>query len=167
MKATGIIRRMDDLGRIVIPKEIRRNLRLREGDPMELFISDDHDGVEFRKYNPVSEPDYKRYIQILRAAAKMNNVELKFYFVDRDGLAIVPNVLPEHVRDFAAEAVESRAAKFTNVDPDERITAFRLDIDDDFVAALLIESANDAKTVAAVEMLGAMAIAMVQELNQC
>ena len=39
MKATGIVRRIDDLGRIVIPKEIRRTMRIREGDPMEIFTS--------------------------------------------------------------------------------------------------------------------------------
>lgn len=48
MRATGIIRRIDDLGRIVIPKEIRRNLRIREGDPLELYV--EQDGVCFRKY---------------------------------------------------------------------------------------------------------------------
>ncbi len=53
MKATGIIRRIDDLGRIVIPKEIRRILRLREGDPMEIFIQDN--GVCFQKYSPIGE----------------------------------------------------------------------------------------------------------------
>lgn len=37
MKATGIVRRIDDLGRIVVPKEIRRTLRIREGDPLEIF----------------------------------------------------------------------------------------------------------------------------------
>ena len=42
MKATGIVRRIDDLGRVVIPKEIRRTLRIREGDPLEIFV--DHDG---------------------------------------------------------------------------------------------------------------------------
>lgn len=46
MRATGIIRRIDDLGRIVIPKEIRRSLRLTEGMPMELFVDDD--GVTFK-----------------------------------------------------------------------------------------------------------------------
>lgn len=51
MRATGIIRRIDDLGRIVIPKEIRRTLRLREGDPMELFV--DHDGVVFKPYRSI------------------------------------------------------------------------------------------------------------------
>lgn len=49
MKATGIIRRIDDLGRVVIPKEIRRTLRLREGDPMEIYTSDE--GVTFKKYD--------------------------------------------------------------------------------------------------------------------
>lgn len=49
MRATGIVRRVDDLGRIVIPKEIRRTLRIKEGEPMELFIEDD--SVVFKKYN--------------------------------------------------------------------------------------------------------------------
>ena len=53
MRAVGIIRRVDDLGRIVIPKEVRRSLRIREGDPMELFIEDG--GVVFRKYNALEE----------------------------------------------------------------------------------------------------------------
>lgn len=49
MKATGIIRRTDDLGRVVIPKEIRRTLKIREGDPLEIFI--EKDCVCFRKYS--------------------------------------------------------------------------------------------------------------------
>ena len=50
MKATGIVRRIDDLGRVVIPKEIRRTLRIREGDPLEIFTDRDG-GVIFRKYS--------------------------------------------------------------------------------------------------------------------
>lgn len=50
MKATGVIRRIDDLGRIVIPKEIRRNLSIREGDPFEICL--DGDIVCFKKYDP-------------------------------------------------------------------------------------------------------------------
>lgn len=49
MKATGIIRRIDDLGRIVIPKEIRRTLKIYEGDPMEIFVQDG--AVLFKKYD--------------------------------------------------------------------------------------------------------------------
>ena len=50
MKATGIVRRIDDLGRVVIPKEIRRTMRIREGDPLEIF-TDKEGGVVFRKYS--------------------------------------------------------------------------------------------------------------------
>ena len=50
MKATGIVRRIDDLGRVVIPKEIRRTLRIREGDPLEIF-TDREGGVIFKKYS--------------------------------------------------------------------------------------------------------------------
>lgn len=54
MKATGIVRRIDDLGRVVIPKEIRRTLRIREGDPLEIFV--DHEGeVILKKYSPIGE----------------------------------------------------------------------------------------------------------------
>lgn len=54
MKATGIVRRIDDLGRVVIPKEIRRTMRIREGDPLEIFV--DRDGeVILKKYSPIGE----------------------------------------------------------------------------------------------------------------
>jgi AbrB family transcriptional regulator (stage V sporulation protein T) len=54
VKATGIVRRIDDLGRVVIPKEIRRTLRIREGDPLEIFV--DRDGeVILKKYSPIGE----------------------------------------------------------------------------------------------------------------
>lgn len=54
MKATGIVRRIDDLGRVVVPKEIRRTLRIREGDPMEIFT--DREGeIILKKYSPIGE----------------------------------------------------------------------------------------------------------------
>lgn len=53
MKATGIVRRVDDLGRVVIPKEIRRSIRIREGDALEIFLSDDRKGICLCKYNPL------------------------------------------------------------------------------------------------------------------
>ncbi|MBQ8391020.1 MAG: stage V sporulation protein T [Clostridia bacterium] len=54
MKATGIVRRIDDLGRVVIPKEIRRTMRIREGDPLEIFTERDGE-VIFKKYSPIGE----------------------------------------------------------------------------------------------------------------
>ena len=52
MKATGIVRRIDELGRVVIPKEIRRTLRIREGDPLEIFT--DRDELMLKKYSPIA-----------------------------------------------------------------------------------------------------------------
>ena len=54
MKATGIVRRIDDLGRVVIPKEIRRTMRIREGDPLEIYTEKDGE-VIFKKYSPIGE----------------------------------------------------------------------------------------------------------------
>ncbi|OIJ17545.1 stage V sporulation protein T [Anaerobacillus alkalilacustris] len=80
MKATGIVRRIDDLGRVVIPKEIRRTLRIREGDPLEIFV--DRDGeVILKKYSPISElGDFaKEYAEALFES--LNHVVL---IADRD-----------------------------------------------------------------------------------
>ena len=67
MKATGIVRRIDDLGRVVIPKEIRRTLRIREGDPLEIFTDRDG-GVILKKYSPIGElTDFsKEYAEALQ-----------------------------------------------------------------------------------------------------
>ncbi len=54
MKATGIVRRIDDLGRVVVPKEIRKILRIREGDPLEIYTGTTGE-VILKKYSPISE----------------------------------------------------------------------------------------------------------------
>lgn len=66
MKATGIVRRIDELGRIVIPKEIRRTLRIRESDPMEIYTSGDG-SIVLQKYSPVRELGElaREYVQAL------------------------------------------------------------------------------------------------------
>jgi AbrB family transcriptional regulator (stage V sporulation protein T) len=69
MKATGIVRRIDDLGRVVIPKEIRRTMRIREGDPLEIFT--DREGeVILKKYSPIGElSDFaKEYAESIQQA---------------------------------------------------------------------------------------------------
>lgn len=55
MKATGIIRRVDDLGGIVIPKAVRRELEIEDGEPMELYIDKKNGSVVFKKYEPSEE----------------------------------------------------------------------------------------------------------------
>ena len=71
MKATGIVRRIDDLGRVVIPKEIRRTLRIREGDPLEIF-TDTNGEVIFKKYSPIGELSNfaEQYAEVLSKTLK-------------------------------------------------------------------------------------------------
>ena len=71
MKATGIVRRIDDLGRVVIPKEIRRTLRIREGDPLEIFTDSDGE-VIFKKYSPIGEMSSfaEQYAEVLGKVSK-------------------------------------------------------------------------------------------------
>lgn len=85
MKATGIVRRIDDLGRVVIPKEIRRTLRIREGDPLEIFV--DREGeVILKKYSPIGElGDFaKEYADALHES--IGQIAL---IVDRDNVIAV------------------------------------------------------------------------------
>lgn len=72
MKATGIVRRIDDLGRVVIPKEIRRTMRIREGDPLEIYTSAGGE-VIFKKYSPIGEMSSfaSQYAESLSNATKL------------------------------------------------------------------------------------------------
>ena len=80
MKATGIVRRIDDLGRVVIPKEIRRTMRIREGDPLEIYTDADGE-VIFKKYSPVGElsPITKQFAEVL-----YRNTDMAVLVFDRD-----------------------------------------------------------------------------------
>ena len=71
MKATGIVRRIDDLGRVVIPKEIRRTMRIREGEPLEIYTSSDGE-VIFKKYSPIGELSDSA-VQAAEVIAKLGN----------------------------------------------------------------------------------------------
>lgn len=85
MKATGVVRRIDDLGRVVIPKEIRRTLRIREGEPLEIFT--DRDGeVILKKYTPINDLSLyaQEYVEVL--AETLNAVAVIF---DEDSVVAV------------------------------------------------------------------------------
>ncbi len=71
MRATGITRRIDDLGRIVIPKEIRRTMRIREGDPLEIY-TDREGGIILKKYSPIGELGdlAKEYVESVAGVTK-------------------------------------------------------------------------------------------------
>ncbi|UOY91423.1 stage V sporulation protein T [Ectobacillus sp. JY-23] len=109
MKATGIVRRIDDLGRVVIPKEIRRTLRIREGDPLEIFV--DRDGeVILKKYSPISElSDFaKEY-----ADALYDSLGHNVLICDRDQIIAVAGVskkefLNKNIGELIEKAMEER-----------------------------------------------------------
>ena len=88
MKATGIVRRIDDLGRVVIPKEIRRTLRIREGDPLEIYTATDGE-VIFKKYSPVGELSTfaSQYADVLSRISSMPTL-----VCDRDHVIAVAGV---------------------------------------------------------------------------
>lgn len=96
MKATGIVRRIDDLGRIVIPKEIRRTLHLREGDPLELFL--DKNGICLQKYSALGtlSEDYLRIATAMAAKSKLHPIaiydtKVKLYGGDKKFPLYVPD----------------------------------------------------------------------------
>lgn len=85
MKATGIVRRIDDLGRVVIPKEIRRTLRIREGDPLEIFVSRGSE-IILKKYSPISELGH---FATEYADALFDSLHVPAFISDRDEIIAV------------------------------------------------------------------------------
>lgn len=110
MKATGIVRRIDDLGRVVIPKEIRRTMRIREGDPLEIYT--DRDGeVIFKKYSPIGELQAfaAEYAETLCKTANM-----PIFICDRDAIITVSGAskreyLDRKISHSLEEIIESRS----------------------------------------------------------
>lgn len=82
MKATGIVRRIDDLGRVVIPKEIRRSLRIREGDPLELYTTSEGE-VVLKKYQAYDDKDWIMARKMAQAVLKAD-----FAIYDMDGYRV-------------------------------------------------------------------------------
>ncbi|HHT37142.1 MAG: stage V sporulation protein T [Candidatus Wallacebacter cryptica] len=125
MKATGIVRRIDDLGRVVIPKEIRRTLRIREGDPLEIFV--DREGeVILKKYSPIGElGDFaQEYADSLYEST--GHIAL---ISDRDAVVAVAGAakkqwIDKSVNDVIEKAMESRrtmvVTKSDTADDDDR-----------------------------------------------
>ncbi len=119
MKATGIVRRIDDLGRVVIPKEIRRTMRIREGDPLEIFT--DREGeVIFKKYSPIGEMSAfaAQYAETLHKTCGMAVV-----ICDRDAVIAAAGIPKKEYSDRklspALEHVMENRALYTAQEQDE------------------------------------------------
>lgn len=122
MKATGIVRRIDDLGRIVIPKEIRRTMRLREGDPLEIYTSTDGE-VIFKKYSPIGElaPFASQYAEVL-----LGGTDLAVIICDKDhciaaGGVSKREVLERRVSPTLEDYMEQRKSHFAKPGDGKRI----------------------------------------------
>ncbi|MGL6104676.1 stage V sporulation T C-terminal domain-containing protein [Romboutsia sp.] len=116
MRATGIVRRIDDLGRVVIPKEIRKTLRIREGDPLEIFTAKDGE-VILKKYSPIGELNEfaQEYAETLGetlgfgvvvtdldsiiAVSKLPKKDYKEKSISDDLEQLIENREPKHVKD--------------------------------------------------------------------
>jgi len=117
MKATGIVRRIDDLGRVVIPKEIRRTMRIREGDPLEIYT--DREGeVIFKKYSPIGElvSFAAQYADTLNKTCGMSVI-----ISDRDAVVACAGVSKKEynekkLSDEIEDIIESRALYIYNSD---------------------------------------------------
>lgn len=112
MKATGIVRRIDDLGRVVIPKEIRRTLRIREGDPLEIFVARDGE-VILKKYSPISELGHfaEEYAESL-----YESIQSPVFICDRDEVIAISgdskkDYLNKAIGEDIEQAIENRENK--------------------------------------------------------
>jgi len=109
MKATGIVRRIDDLGRVVIPKEIRRTLRIREGDPLEIFVAREGE-VILKKYSPISELGH---FAVEYGEALYDSIHFPVLICDRDEVIAVSgdskkDYLNKSIGSNIEEAIETR-----------------------------------------------------------
>jgi len=162
MKATGIVRRIDDLGRVVIPKEIRRTMRIREGDPLEIFV--DREGeVILKKYSPIGElGDFaKEYADSLYEV--VGHIAL---IADRDGIVAVSGApkkefMDKRVGPLAERIMEERRSILLNRGPEEEYVPDATIIEDEdkckFTAMVV------APIVAAGDPIGAVALASRDE----
>ena len=151
MKATGIVRRIDDLGRVVVPKEIRRTLRIREGDPMEIFTNRDGE-VILKKYSPIGEIDVfaKQYAESLAAVSGCYVV-----ISDRDQvIAVSGGVKKEYIgRRISHELEEIMEQRRTvNTDTDNvKTIIFPIICEGDVIGSVVLMSKTEKQQVSDTE----------------
>ena len=142
MKATGIVRRIDDLGRVVVPKEIRRTLRIREGDPLEIFTNRDG-GIILKKYSPIGELGALAagYVEAVAQVAKCT-----VCVADRDMIVAVagPNKKDFAGKDLHADLIQciERRENILSTDADAgfcQITSDEAEVFSEAVSTILAE----------------------------
>jgi len=108
MKSTGVVRRIDELGRIVIPKEIRKNMRIKNGDSLEIFLDDEN--IVLKKYSPIEtlESILENYVESFNQVMKHNVI-----ITDRDKVIAIAGSLKKKyfgksISDFTDRSIERR-----------------------------------------------------------
>lgn len=157
MKATGIVRRIDDLGRIVIPKEIRRTLRIREGDPLEIYT--DREGeIILKKYSPIGELGSfaKEYAESLAQSAGHITC-----IVDKDQIIAVSGgsrkeFMEKHISDELEQVLNTRSTVMATRNDSDFVPI----VDDDsthsdiYSAELIVPIICEGDVLGAIIMLG-------------
>ncbi|WP_125154111.1 stage V sporulation protein T [Clostridium rectalis] len=167
MKATGIVRRIDDLGRVVIPKEIRRTLRIREGDPLEIF-TDREGGIILKKYSPIGELSEfsKGYAEALQQA--IGNI---VFICDKDSIISISGAqkkeyLDKKISNELEKIIDDRktvhfnqGSQFVSLYDDEEVEGkYKAQVispiisEGDAIGAVIIVSKEEGKTFGDVEI---------------
>lgn len=150
MRATGIVRRIDELGRVVIPKEIRRTLRIREGDPLEIYT--DRDGeVILKKYSPIGEMSSfaKDYTESLFRS--LGHIAV---IVDRDQV-VAASGLPRKISRALETAIASRQTVALNQQSGGRMVAVTTEEDQNpnYTAQVISPIIADGEAIGAVLLM--------------
>lgn len=141
MKATGIVRRIDDLGRVVIPKEIRRTLKIREGMPMEIF-TDSSGEVILKKYSPVGEmrPIAESYAKSLANLTGFGTAVCDVEQIIAVGGSAKKELLNKNISSHVEEAIKNKTP-FTS--PDEQTVSVSREVQGEAIAVYPITSDGD------------------------
>ncbi len=134
MKATGIVRRIDDLGRVVIPKEVRRTMGIREGDPLEIYTGQRGE-VIFKKYTPCTEKECGAILKGLYRSACLNaSGKTAVYGTDDNVICRSCQAIPSILTDRADECLELRNYKVYTIRGLEDVIGFlAVEKDNDFI----------------------------------
>ena len=150
MKVTGIVRCVDDLGRIVIPKEVRKTMKIKEGDPMEIFV--DHEGeVIFKKYSPVKEVEgvAQDYAESLNeATGRVVCITDRYSYIAVSGLPR-KDFLNRPVSQVVEKAMESRESLIINNTADHALYLEAEEVSR-FIHEAIVPIISEGETVGAV-----------------
>ena len=153
MKATGIVRRIDELGRVVIPKEIRRTLRIREGDPLELFT--DRDELMLKKYSPIASVE-----RFAEGTAKSLNEQSGCLAAICDGDTVLSaagtgkkSLMGKTVSEKLAEVMDSRRSYLANKAEGGEVYPVVTEADTEYTAEVIVPIVANGDCLGAVILL--------------